>query len=92
MCFLGAPYIYISHIPYLGSTYSTKMFVFGIFHITWGSSQNVDFILKRALSPIVRKKWDPGILEPSPFSAKIREIEERLGKFIQNIRKVGGET
>ena len=52
----------------------------------------VDFILKRALSPIVGKKWDLGILEPSPFSAKIRKIEERLGKFIQNIRKVGGET
>ena len=26
------------------------------------------------------------------FSAQIRKVEARLGKFIQNIRKVGGET
>ena len=33
--------------------------------------------------------WDP---ESKSFLAKIRKVEERLGKFIQNIRKVGGET
>ena len=40
----------------------------------------------------VGKKWDPGILDPSPLSAKIRKVEARLGKFIQKIRTVGGET
>ena len=49
-------------------------------------------IICAALGCIVGKKWDPGILDPSPFSAKIRKVAARLGKFIQNIRKVGGET
>ena len=38
-----------------------------------------------------RKKvgsWDPGILDPSPFLAKIRKVEARLGKFIQKIGKL----
>ena len=29
----------------------------------------------------IGKKWDPGILDPSPFSAKIRKVEARLGKL-----------
>ena len=29
-------------------------------------------------STIVGKKWDPGILDPSTFSAKIRKVEARL--------------
>ena len=41
---------------------------------------------------IVGKKWDPGILDPSAFSAQIRKVEARLGKSVQKIRKVGGET
>ena len=37
---------------------------------------------------IVGKQWDPGILDPSPFLAKIRKVEARLGKFIQKIGKL----
>ena len=36
---------------------------------------------------IVGKKWDPGILDPSRFSAQIRKVEARLGKLAK-IRKV----
>ena len=36
---------------------------------------------------IVAKKWDPGILDPSRFSGKIRKVEARLGKLAK-IRKV----
>ena len=36
---------------------------------------------------IVAKKWDPGILDPGPFSAQIRKVEARLGKLAK-IRKV----
>ena len=36
---------------------------------------------------IVAKKWDPGILDPGPFSGQIRKVEARLGKFAK-IRKV----
>ena len=36
---------------------------------------------------IVAKKWDPGILDPGPFSGQIRKIEARLGKLAK-IRKV----
>ena len=36
-----------------------------------------------------KKSWDP---ESKPLLAKIRKVEARLGKFIQNIRKVGGEA
>ena len=39
------------------------------------------------LTYIVAKKWDPGILDPSRFSAQIRKIEARLGKLAK-IRKV----
>ena len=35
----------------------------------------------------VAKKWDPGILDPSRFSAQIRKVEARLGKLAK-IRKV----
>ena len=35
----------------------------------------------------IGKKWDPGILDPSPFSAQIRKVEARLGKLAK-IRKV----
>ena len=35
---------------------------------------------------IVRKKWDPGILDPGPFSGQIRKVEARLGK-LPKIRK-----
>ena len=34
-----------------------------------------------------RKKWDPGILDPGPFSGQIRKVEARLGKLAK-IRKV----
>ena len=40
------------------------------------------------MSTIVGKQWDPGILDPSPFLAKIRKVEARLGKFIQKIGKL----
>ena len=43
-------------------------------------------ILKMPTS-IVGKKWDPGILDPSRFSAQIRKVEARLGKLAK-IRKV----
>ena len=36
---------------------------------------------------IVGKKWDPGILDPGPFSGQIRKVEARLGKLAK-IRKV----
>ena len=36
---------------------------------------------------IVVKKWDPGILDPGPFSGQIRKVEARLGKLAK-IRKV----
>ena len=36
---------------------------------------------------IVAKKWDPGILDPVPFSGQIRKVEARLGKLAK-IRKV----
>ena len=36
---------------------------------------------------IVAKKWDPGILDPGPFSAQIRKVGARLGKLAK-IRKV----
>ena len=36
---------------------------------------------------IVAKKWDPGILDPGPFSGQIRKVEARLGKLAK-IRKV----
>ena len=39
------------------------------------------------LHSIVAKKWDPGILDPSRFSAQIRKAEARLGKLAK-IRKV----
>ena len=39
------------------------------------------------LGCIVGKKWDPGILDPSRFSAQIRKVEARLGKLAK-IRKV----
>ena len=35
----------------------------------------------------VGKKWDPGILDPGPFSGQIRKVEARLGKLAK-IRKV----
>ena len=35
---------------------------------------------------------EPGNLVPSRFSGQIRKVEARLRKFIQKIRKVGGET
>ena len=35
---------------------------------------------------IVGKKWDPGILDPGPFSGQIRKVEARLGK-LPKIRK-----
>ena len=35
----------------------------------------------------VAKKCDPGILDPSRFSAQIRKVEARLGKLAK-IRKV----
>ena len=38
-------------------------------------------------SIIVAKKWDPGILDPVPFSGQIRKVEARLGKLAK-IRKV----
>ena len=34
-----------------------------------------------------KKKWDPGILDTSRFSAQIRKVEARLGKLAK-IRKV----
>ena len=34
-----------------------------------------------AVAIIVGKKWDPGILDPSPFSTQIRKVEARLGKL-----------
>ena len=37
--------------------------------------------------PIIAKKWDPGILDPSCFSVQIRKVEARLGKLAK-IRKV----
>ena len=37
--------------------------------------------------PIVAKKWDPGILDPSRFLGQIRKIEAKLGKLAK-IRKV----
>ena len=39
------------------------------------------------LGGIVAKKWDPGILDPVPFSGQIRKVEARLGKLAK-IRKV----
>ena len=39
------------------------------------------------LTNIVRKKWDPGILDPSRFSGQIRKAEAKLGKLAK-IRKV----
>ena len=36
---------------------------------------------------IVGKKWDPGILDPGPFSAQIMKVEARLGKLTK-IREV----
>ena len=36
---------------------------------------------------IVAKKWEPGNLVPSRFSAQIRKVEARLGKLAK-IRKV----
>ena len=39
------------------------------------------------LANIVAKKWDPGILDPVPFSGQIRKVEARLGKLAK-IRKV----
>ena len=39
------------------------------------------------LGGIVAKKWDPGILDPSRFSAQIRKVEARLGKLAK-IRNV----
>ena len=38
-------------------------------------------------SSIVAKKWEPGILVPSRFSAQNRKVEARLGKLAK-IRKV----
>merc|ERR1712208_161807 len=43
--------------------------------------------LALCLISIVAKKWDPGILDPGRFSAQIRKVEARLGKFAK-IRKV----
>ena len=42
---------------------------------------------------IVGKKWDPGILDPGPFSGQIRKKswDGILGKFIWKIRKVHWE-
>ena len=42
---------------------------------------------KTFIKSIIAKKWDPGILDPGPFSAQIRKVEARLGKFAK-IRKV----
>ena len=39
------------------------------------------------LVSIVAKKWEPGNLVPSRFSAQIRKVEARLGKLAK-IRKV----
>ena len=48
------------------------------------------FIDQRSLHlppSIVAKKWEPGNLVPSRFSAQIRKVEARLGKLAK-IRKV----
>ena len=34
---------------------------------------------------IVAKKRDPGILDPGPFSAKIRKVEARLRKLAEKL-------
>ena len=34
------------------------------------------------ISRTVTKKWDPGILDPGPFSAQIMKVEARLGKSL----------
>ena len=41
----------------------------------------------RVQPSIVAKKWDPGILDPVPFSGQIRKVEATIGK-LANIRKV----
>ena len=41
----------------------------------------------RHVMGIVAKKWEPGNLVPSRFSAQIRKVEARLGKLAK-IRKV----
>ena len=42
---------------------------------------------KLSLVNRVGKKWDPGILDPGPFSGQIRKVEARLRKLAK-IRKV----
>ena len=51
------------------------------------SGQNGQNCLQKCARGIVAKKWDPGILDPSRFSGKIRKVEARLGKLAK-IRKV----
>ena len=42
---------------------------------------------RHVMGGIVAKKWEPGNLVPSRFSAQIRKVEARLGKLAK-IRKV----
>ena len=44
-------------------------------------------VSKEHLVTIVAKKWEPGNLVPSRFSAQIRKVEARLGKLAK-IRKI----
>ena len=61
----------------------------------WSITESSDTVCKGQIARrpevllrcIVAKKWDPGILDPSRFSAKIRKVEARLGKLAK-IRKV----
>ena len=55
----------------------------------WSSLMGADSFYKEfECNPpgIVGKKWDPGILDPGPFSGQIRKVEARLGK-LPKIRK-----
>ena len=45
------------------------------------------FMIQTPPPCIVAKEWDPGILDPSRFSAQIRKIDARLGELAK-IRKV----
>ena len=54
----------------------------------WQAAIHQDLKMASSVLPgIVGKKWDPGILDPSRFSAQIRKVEARLGKLVK-IRKV----
>ena len=47
----------------------------------------IQIIIQYYHASIVGKKWEPGNLVPSRFSAQIRKVEARLGKLAK-IRKV----